>query len=179
MRQADPTDFLVDGPGASDRVTSAHRTHVLAEGSAGKDVMNYGRLVAAALAGTVVDAVYGFLVYGMLLAGEFGRYPDVYRPNDASPVFLMCMFCGIFVAMLAAVAIYSKGIESTGGVAEGMRFGALIGVFVGVLFASISYGTLNIGRKLTAMMAVVAIPEWILVGTVIGAVYRSERVRAA
>lgn len=137
--------------------------------------MNYGRLVAAALAGTVVDAVYGFLVYGMVLAGEFGRYPNVYRPNDAPPVFLMCMFCGIFVAMLAAVAIYSKGIESTGGAAEGVRFGALIGVFVGVLFASISYGTLRIGGKLTAMIAVAGIVEWSLVGTVIGAVYRSER----
>jgi hypothetical protein len=137
--------------------------------------MNYGRLVAAALAGTVVDAVYGFLVYGMLLAGEFGRYPDVYRPKDASPMFLLCMFCGIFVAMLVAVAIYSKGIESSGGAAEGVRFGALLGVFVGVLFASISYGTLNIGRKLTGMMAVAGIVEWLLVGTVIGAVYRVER----
>jgi len=141
--------------------------------------MNYGRLVAAALAGTVVDAVYGFLVYGMLLAGEFGRYPDVYRPNDAPPVFLFCMFCGIFVAMLAAVAIYSKGIEGEGGAAQGMRFGVLLGVFVGVLFASISYGTLNIGRKLTVMMAVAGVVEWILVGTAIGAVYRGERTSRA
>ena len=137
--------------------------------------MNYGRLVAAALAGTVVDAVYGFLVYGTLLAGEFGRYPGVYRAKDAPPVFLLCMFGGIFVAMLVAVVIYSKGIESKGGAAEGMRFGAVIGVFVGVLFASISYGTLNIGRKLTAMMAAAGFVEWILVGTVIGAVYRVAR----
>ncbi len=140
--------------------------------------MNYGRLVAAALAGTLVDAVYGFLVYGMLLAGEFGRYPGVYRGKDAPPVFLMCMFGGIFVAMLVAVVIYSKGIESKGGAGEGMRFGALIGVFVGVLFASISYGTLNIGRKLTVMMAAAGVVEWILVGTVIGAVYRGERAPA-
>jgi len=137
--------------------------------------MNYGRVVAAALAGTVVDAVYGFLVYGMLLAGEFGRYPGVYRPNDASPTFLMCMFAGIFVAMLFAVAIYSKGIERSGGAAEGMRFGALLGVFLGALFSSISYGTLNIGRKLALMMAVAGFFEWVLVGIVIGAVYRVQR----
>ena len=152
-----------------------HRTHVLAARSAGKDVMNYGRLAAAALAGTVVDAVYGFLVYGMLLAGEFGRFPNVYRPSDASPTYLMCMFCGIFVAMIFAVVIYSKGIESHGGAAEGMRFGAVLGVFVGALFSSISYGTLNIGRKLAAMMAVAGLFEWILVGTVIGLVYRVDR----
>jgi hypothetical protein len=147
---------------------------VKAERSAGKDLMNYGRLVAAALAGTVVDAVYGFLVYGMLLSGEFGRYPGVYRGADVPPAFLMTMFAGIFVAMLAAVVIYSKGIEAKGGAGEGMRFGVLIGVFVGVLLASISYGTLNIGRKLTAMMAVAGIVEWTLVGTVIGLVYRAN-----
>ena len=140
--------------------------------------MNYGRLVAAAIAATVVDAVYGFLVYGTLLASEFGRYPGVYRPADAPPVFLLCMFAGIFVAMLAAVAIYSKGIESTGGAAEGARFGALVGVLLGVLFASVSYGTLNIGRKLAAMLTVAGIVEWLLVGTVIGAVYRPVRSKA-
>jgi hypothetical protein len=137
--------------------------------------MNYGRLVAAALAGTVADAVYGFLVYGMLLASEFGRYPTVYRPNDASPTYLMCMFGGIFVAMLFAVVIYSKGIESTGGAAEGARFGALLGVFLGALFSSISYGTMNIGRKIAAMMAAATLFEWIIVGTVIGAIYRGQR----
>jgi hypothetical protein len=141
--------------------------------------MNYGRLVLAALAGTVVDAVYGFLVYGTLLYGEFSRYPGVYRPSDAPPFFLMTMFAGIFVAMLAAVVIYSKGIESQGGAGEGIRFGALLGVFLGVLFASISYGTLNIGRKLTAMMAVAGIVEWTLVGAAIGAVYRAERTPSA
>jgi hypothetical protein len=151
----------------------------VAERSAGKDAMNYGRLVVAALAGTVVDAVYGFLVYGTLLSSEFGRYPGVYRPGDAPPVFLMTMFVGIFVAMLAAAVIYSKGIESKGGASEGLRFGALLGLFVGVLFASISYGTLNIGRKLTAMMAVAGVVEWTLVGTVIGAVYRVERAPSA
>ena len=30
--------------------------------------MNYARLALAAVAATVFDAVYGFLVYGMLLA---------------------------------------------------------------------------------------------------------------
>ena len=34
--------------------------------------MNYGRLAAAAVAATILDAVYGFAVYGTLLAGEFG-----------------------------------------------------------------------------------------------------------
>ena len=45
--------------------------------------MNYGRLVLAAVVATIVDACYGFVVYGMLLTGEFARTPGVYRPMDA------------------------------------------------------------------------------------------------
>ena len=36
--------------------------------------MNYGRLAIAAVAATVVDGVYGFVVYGHILGGEFARY---------------------------------------------------------------------------------------------------------
>jgi hypothetical protein len=36
-------------------------------------------------------------------------------------------------------------------------------------------GTLNIGRRLMAIMGAAGVVEWILDGTVIGAVYRAER----
>ena len=45
------------------------------------------------------DAIYGFCVYGMLLAPEFAKYPNVYRSNEAGMAFLPMMFAGIFVAM--------------------------------------------------------------------------------
>ena len=142
--------------------------------------MNYGRLVAAAFAGTIVDAVYGFLVYGMLLSGEFGRYPAVYRPNDAPPVYLATMFLGIFIAMLFAVAIYSKGHEGKGpGAAEGARFGLLLGLFAAAYFSAISYGTMNIGRRLAVYTAAAGVVEWILVGTAVGAIYRPSAAAAS
>lgn len=135
--------------------------------------MNYARLVGAAFAGTLVDAIYGVIVYGTLLRPEFARYPDVYRPPDAPPVYLASMFVGILVAMIVATTIYGKGYEGRGaGAAEGARFGITLGLLVGVFFASVSYGTLNIGRRLAAEMAVAGIFEWTLVGAAIGAVYR-------
>jgi hypothetical protein len=135
--------------------------------------MNYGRLVAAAVAGTIADAVYGFLVYGMLLTNMFGAFPSVYRAKDVQPAYLPLMFLAIFVAMLAASAIYAKGYEGKGpAVGEGMRFGILFGIFSGALFGGVSYATLNIGRRLAVSMAGAGVVEWILVGTAIGAVYR-------
>ena len=40
------------------------------------------------------------------------------------------MFAGILVAMIAAAFIYAKGYEGGAGVQEGVRFGALIGLFM-------------------------------------------------
>jgi hypothetical protein len=134
--------------------------------------MNYARLVLAAAAATIFDAVYGFLVYGMLLAPEFGRYPGVYRTTDAGMAFLPLMFGGLFLAIIAVAAIYAKGYEGGSGAAEGARFGVLLGVFVVFAFAAVNYAVLNVGRKIAAMTGAAAFVEWLAIGVVIGLVYR-------
>ena len=134
--------------------------------------MNYARLVLAAVAATVFDAFYGFLVYGMLLAPEFAKYPGVYRSNEAGQAFLPLMFGGLFIAIAAAAIIYAKGYEGGSGLAEGVRFGFLLGVFVVFAFAGVNYATLVINRKLAVMAAAAGFVEWLGVGTVIGLVYK-------
>src|SRR5262249_28302183 len=86
-----------------------------------ESAMNYGRLVIAAIAATVFDAIYGFLVYGQALAGVFSRYPGVYRPADDMS-HMPVLMASIFVGALAAAYIYAKGYEGGSGVAEGVRF---------------------------------------------------------
>jgi len=120
--------------------------------------MNYGRLALAAIAATIFDAVFGFLVYGQALAGIFERYPGVYRPaSDMShmPVLL----AAIFVGALAATYMYAKGYEGGSGIAEGVRFGAAIGVFAGVYFGGVSWAVLNIGRDLGPILIIVGLIE--------------------
>jgi hypothetical protein len=134
--------------------------------------MNVTRIVLAAVVATVVDAIYGFAVYGTLMAGEFGRYPAIYRSNEAGMTFLPLMFAGIFVAICVAACIYAKGYEGGSGAAEGVRFGVLLGVFVAFAFAGVDYGTLNLGRKLAVELAVAGFVEWTLVGIAIGLVYK-------
>jgi hypothetical protein len=134
--------------------------------------MNYARLGLAAVAATVFDAVYGFLVYGMLLAPEFGRHPGVYRSNEAGQAFLPLMFGGLLIAIVAAAIIYAKGYEGGSGLAEGARFGFLLGVFVVFAFAGVNYAVLNIGRKLAVMASGAGFVEWLAIGTIIGLVYK-------
>jgi hypothetical protein len=134
--------------------------------------MNYARLASAAVAATVFDAAYGFLVYGMLLAPEFARYPGVYRSAEDGQMYLPLMFAGLFIAIAAAAIVYAKGYEGGSGVAEGARFGFLLGVFVVFAFASVDYAVLNIGRKLAVMTAAAGFVEWLVIGTIIGLVYK-------
>ena len=134
--------------------------------------MNYGRLTVAAIVAAIVDMVYGYPVYGLMLSGEFARYPGIFRPMEAVNGNLPIMFAGTLLAMFAATFIYVKGYEGGNGIHEGTRFGALIGLF-GVGYIAVgNYAVMNIGRRLTAEMALAGLAEWIVVGAVIGAVYR-------
>lgn len=138
--------------------------------------MSYGRLVLAAVVGLVVEVCYGFLVYGMLLSGEFAKYPALYRSAETGPAYLPLMFAGVFVAILAAATMFAKGYEGGSGAAEGLRFGLLLGVFAAFAFAGVNYGVLNMGRRLALYTAVASLVEWTLIGTAIGLVYKPAQV---
>jgi hypothetical protein len=134
--------------------------------------LNVSRIALAAVAATIVDALYGFIVYGNLLSSQFLVFPGVYRSMDTQGSYMPYLFCGVFLAMLAGSVIYAKGYEGGSGVAEGGRFGALMGV-VGIGYAVIvNYAVTNIGRRITAYLAVAALVEWIIAGMVIGLVYK-------
>jgi len=133
--------------------------------------MNFGRLVAAAVAATIMDAVYGIVVWGMVLPREFGRYPSIFRPAGDTSGFAL-MFLGIFVAMCAASWIFAKGHEPGSGVMQGMKFGVVIGLLMAVYISSTNYGTMRIGKKLALTYLAGGFGEWFLAGLAIGLVYK-------
>lgn len=134
--------------------------------------MNYGRLALAAVAAWVVDGVYGFIVYGNVLAGEFSRYPGVYRQPGNAEAYMPFLFAGTLFAMLVASYIYAKGYEGGSGVQEGMRFGVLVGLLVFGYVGVVNYAILNIGRRLAGSLGIAGLVEWTIAGMVIGAVYK-------
>jgi hypothetical protein len=134
--------------------------------------MNYGRLALTAVVATVVDFIYGYAVYGTLLTSEFARYPNLFRPMDVQGSFLPMMFAAFLVGMFAIAWIYAKGYEGGNGIQEGMRFGFLVAVFVITYVVVGNYAVMNIGRRISAYLALAALVEWLIVGMTIGAVYK-------
>ena len=141
--------------------------------------MNYGRLVLAAAVATLVDGIYGFVVYGNVISGEFARYPAIYRSTDTQTGYLPLMFVGVFFAMLVATYLYAKGYEGGSGLQEGMRFGVLIGLLTVGYVAGVNYAIMNIGKRMAAYYALAGLVEWTVVGTAIGFVYDPASPRAA
>ena len=133
--------------------------------------MNYARLALAAIVATVVDGLYGLLVYGTLLTSEFARFPGVYRPAETQGPYMLYLFAGVLLAMFAAAYIYAKGYEGGSGAAEGARFGVAIGLFAVGYAVLVSYATTNIGGRITLALACAAVVEWTIDGIVIGLLY--------
>jgi hypothetical protein len=136
--------------------------------------MNYPRLVLAALGGMVASFAFGFLV--LLLAPglivEARKYQAVFRPKEEMMTVMPVGIVGTFIAILVAAILFAMVYHPESGPMKGWRFGALIGLFVVCASVLHNYVNLNIGLKLALGQAVAYFLQWIVIGIVIGLIYK-------
>ena len=137
--------------------------------------MNLLRLLLAALAAFVAYMVTGALVFSLFpsLKTEFQKYPAVYRDHDGQMSHMPVGMVGIFVAILTLAVLYAQIYQGGSGLVVGAAFGALIGVFAICTFTLHNYVNLNIGLKLTVQQSLAYFVLWLVVGIVIGLIYRT------
>ena len=136
--------------------------------------MNYGRLALAAVGGMVAYFGVGGAIFALApqMAAEFQKHAALYRPRDAQMAAMPGGMAAMLVAILVAAVLYTMVYRGGSAVAEGARFGALIGVFVVCAFVLHNHMLLNIGLRLTLMQAVSYFIQWTVVGIAIGLLYR-------
>ena len=136
--------------------------------------MNYLRIALAALGGFVAYFVIGGMLFGLLpsLKAEFQKYPAVYRPLEGQMSHMPIGMAAMFVAILALTVIYAMTYRSGSGISTGAAFGALTGAFTIGSSVVHTFVNLNIGRKLTLQQSAAYFVEWVVVGIVIGLIYR-------
>jgi len=135
--------------------------------------MNYRRIVLAAIAGFLAYFLCGTLLFTLPgMKTEYSRYPAVYRSAAGIQSLIPVALASTFLAILVLAVLYAKGYEGGPGAAEGARFGVLIGIFAVCSFVFHNYVNLNIGLKLTLVQAICYFFEWIVVGIVIGLIYK-------
>ncbi|HYL76480.1 MAG TPA: hypothetical protein VEU96_19865 [Bryobacteraceae bacterium] len=135
--------------------------------------MNISRLALASLGATVVYFILGGLFFALSpLRNEFSKFPAVYRSPESMKGVFPAGIAAMFVSIVVLAVIYAMLYKGGSGVAEGARFGALIGIFAVCAFVLHNYVNLNIGLKLTIGQAIAYFSEWTIVGLVIGLIYR-------
>jgi hypothetical protein len=136
--------------------------------------MNYASLGLAALGGTVASFVFGGLVFWLVpgLIKEAHKYPGVFRPKEEMNKVMAFGSIGTLVSVLVVAILFAMIHPGGSGIAEGARFGVLLGIFVVCGFVLHNYVNLNIGLKLAVGQAVTYFFQWTIVGIVIGLIYK-------
>jgi len=136
--------------------------------------MNYSRLGLAALGGTVASFAFGFLVLWLVpaLFDEARKYPAVFRPKEEMMTVMPIGLVATFISILVVAIIFAMVHQGGSGIAEGARFGVLIGIFVVCAFVLHNYVNFNIGLKLALGQAAAYFLQWTIIGIVIGLIYK-------
>jgi len=139
--------------------------------------MNITRIVLATLGGFVAYFVFGGLTFMFLpsLKSAFMKYPAVYRSQEGIKSTMPFGMAAMLVSILALAILYAMLYQGGSGAAEGVRFGALIGLFSVGAFVVHNYVNLNIGLNLTIQQAIAYFIEWTVTGLAIGLIYRPIR----
>lgn len=141
--------------------------------------MSLRRIAVPALVAWVVDNVFGYLVFGLMLQGEFARYPAVFRSFDAVSSMMPLMAASTLVGFVAVAYVFAKGHDGGSGVKEGFWFGVVLGSVMVFLVALPSYVIYNIDQKLAGEMVVCMFVEFLLDGIALGLVYKPTAAPAA
>jgi hypothetical protein len=135
--------------------------------------MNDTRLALAALGAAVAYFALGGILFAALpwLKKEFQKYPAVFRSEDDMKRVMPVGMISILVAVVVVTCLYAMIYPAGGGVLDGARFGALIGVFAVCGFSLHNHMVLNIGMTLTIGEAVSYFVQWLGVGIVLSLIY--------
>lgn len=136
--------------------------------------MNLLRIFLAAIGSLVAWMAIGFALLGLFpsLKTEFLKYPAVYRDEKGQMSHMPVGMAAMFLSNLVLAVLYSLIYQGGSGLFEGARFGILIGLFALGAFVLHNYVNLNIGLKLTLQQCMLYFLEWVVVGILIGLIYR-------
>ena len=138
--------------------------------------MSYRRIALAGLAATVAYFALGFLLLAILpVADDIRRYAAVYRPEESMMRVAPVGMGAMLVSMIALAALYATTVRDGSLVAQGVRFGVLVGIFAAGSFLLHNYVSLNIGLRLALLQALAYFVQLLGAGIAIALVYRSAK----
>ncbi len=91
--------------------------------------MNWTKVILGALVAGIVLSVTGFVTHGLIMAGTYARYDQVFNQEQAPVPFF---FLVSIVILIPASVIFAKTRSAwPAGIGGGAQFGLLVGLTIG------------------------------------------------
>lgn len=116
----------------------------------------------------VLMEIVGFVINGLILASTYESLQSLWRPDmaDYMWVFHVMMVIGAFFFTF----VFSKGYEGKG-IAEGLRYGLYIGVWLSVGMAYGTYSMIAIPYSLALQWFIYGVIEYLIYGAALAMVF--------
>jgi hypothetical protein len=133
--------------------------------------MNWKRFFIAFIAAYVFIFVWGWLLNGVVLKDVYAETPNLWRSQSEMMSLFHWIIIGQALIVFAFVMIYASGFAGGGGVIAGIRLGVLLEIAaIGMRLGF--YTVQPIPGKLILYGSVGGLIEMIIVGAMVGAIYK-------
>lgn len=119
----------------------------------------------------VVMQAYGYLVHEVGLSETYQSLASVFRPQAEMESMMWMMMVGGVFSLLLFCYIFTWGYEGKG-IMEGVRYGALIGVFVSIISAVDSYVIYPLTGELAVIWFITGVIAFVISGAIFAAIYK-------
>lgn len=121
----------------------------------------------------VAMQAYSFLVHQVMLTDTYESLASVFRPEAEMIDMIWVFWITSAVSIFLFCFIFTKGREGKG-VVEGVRYGALMGLFFSVPQAIDAHVVYPIPGNLAGMWLITGVLAWIVSGAIFAAIYKPE-----
>jgi hypothetical protein len=135
--------------------------------------MNWKKFGIAFIAVYIVNRILSFLIHAVWLGETYGSLSHLWRPDADLVAKQWIMFVTAAFYCFFFVYIYIRGCENKG-LIEGIRFGAIIGLFFGVPMSYDWYVILAIPYSLALKWFLSGMLTSIIMGVVVATLYKPE-----
>jgi hypothetical protein len=133
--------------------------------------MNIKRYVVVAIVVWVALFILEYILHGVVLTGFYRDIEHTLRPANSMPAFFAWVLLGEVILAFGFCYIFVKGYENRG-IAEGVRYGLLIGITFGVSTTLINYAVHPIPGGMAVALIVGYAVEMGILGIIAAAIYK-------
>jgi hypothetical protein len=135
------------------------------------------RFILAFIAAYIFIFLWGWLLNGVLLKDIYVQTPNLWRSQSEMMALFQWIIIGQALIVFAFVMIYASGFAG-GGIVAGIRLGVLLEIAaIGMRMGF--YAVQPLPGKLLIYGSVSGVIEMIIVGAIVGAIYKPAAARAS